>query len=231
MADNDGNTKEILARKESEIGELKEKLEKAEGRVENAQGKIHEWEAEVGENRKAVAGAAQVMKQLGEELIAANKETAAVRVALEKALEELSGLKTKQTGPGDGSRGTPPKEDEKTSDAIEAELTAEERKMVEEAWGKASEAQRKKFKQDDAERRKFLLKARSVVKSESESDLSSPWKTPAQKPSSGDEDELDKLFNVRKKSAEFIPDGSRGGVPRVKRTVTEEKRGSAPNWI
>lgn len=239
MPDKDGDTKkaeEALARREAEIAELKEKLEKAEGRVENAQGKIHEWESEIGENRKAVSSAAQTVKAMAEELIAANKGSAEARKALDAALKELAESKQK-LGPkaGDGSTQTPPGK-EPTADEIEAGLTDAEQKVLDDAWKRANEAQRKGIKGDAEVRKAFLQKAKAAAKENADSDLSD-WRrsTPAKKDLPGTPPggglELDKLFKTKKAGAEFVPDGPNGGIPRSGGPSRQPTAGRKADWV
>jgi len=232
----DGNTedKKLLAQKEAEVEELKKELEKAQGRVDNAQAKIHEWEEEVGENRKATADGAKTIAGLGNEVLAANKKIEESKTALEQALKELAEAKKVTPGPKKDDEDTQLTEEEKkTADDIEAELTDDERKVAEAAWEKAPEELRKKLKSDADARKGFLLETKRAAAAGTEADLSSPWKTPAQKKSaSDDKDEVKKLFKQTKESAENTPDGPGGGTPRegLRRMKGEPERHKAP-WL
>lgn len=233
----DGNTKEAeqaLAQKEAEVKELKEKLEKAEGRVENAQAKIHEWEGEVGETRKEQVENAKMMKLLGQELI---DERAALKKAqkqLEEAHEALAGLKKE--------RGPKPKEghsddddiDEKTPEEIEKSLTPEEQKKLDEAWEKADKATRARLKGPQADsdfRKRFLIRAKKEARSDVESDLSTWRSTPAQPSKPSGDDDLDKLFKAKKKSAEYVPPGPGGGTPRPRPHGSPGQASRKADWM
>ena len=228
MADEEGDTKKLLAQKEAENEKLKADLEKAEKRVENAQGLIHEWEERGGENRKAAADGAQEALKLAREL---QEATAAVRKAeddLAAARAELAELKSK--GPTGGDRDT--RAEEKTADEIEAELSDAEAEQMAIAWGNLTDEQRKVYKKDDAERRKLLLAAKAAAREAAESDLSDWRRTPAQgKPSEVDEGELRKLFVKQKRRAAFVPSAPRGGAPREGAHQRREPEAKKATWL
>ena len=212
MTEKNGSTElgEKLTQKEAEVKELKEKLEKADGRVENAQAKIHDFEGEIGDSHKAVIEDSRVIKDLGQELVDANKERKNLEASVEKLQEEINEIK--ESGPGSKEREiqTPP---EKTLEELEVESQEDEqiKAVVDEAWkdlnekaakgDKEAKAQLAKYNDDKTERRKFLVKAKEIAIARRSSDRSSFWNTPAPTDSSKKEDELNRVFKIKKESA------------------------------
>jgi len=223
-----GNNKpeEALAQAKADIEKLTAELEKQRGVVLNAEKKFTEWAAERGTERKAVG-------EVANELAAASKKLREAIEAQEKLRNDLAEARTKLAeaekgkGPaGDqgNNRNEPPKP-EQSADEIEAALSEDEQKELDEAWKKASPKKRAALKSNDpaleAERVEFLLKAKEAASLKAASDLGTWRKKPSNpkgsQPSGGDE--LDVLFGIKKQSAEDYPDGSQGGVPRRRRAA------------
>jgi len=230
MTDAEKEAKKALENKESELAELKKALVTAEKRVSDAQEMINRQGNEIGEDRAALKDAVKAAQDAVKEMAESNKALIAAKEDLAHAQSELAELK-KSKGPEGKGKDTP-LPDEKTADEIEADLTEAEAKRLDEAFKGASGEMKAKIKSDDATRRKFLQKAKDVVSEDAKADLSSWRNTPAKKPkpSKDDGDELDKLFQTKKKGAEYVPPGPGGGVaggPHKRREVNKPK----PDWM
>jgi len=225
-----GNTEETLTQKEQEIAGLKSELEKQAGRVENAQKKIHEWEAEVGESRKEQVENAKLMKQLALDLSEANKAMAKAQAELSQAREELAVLKATK-----GPKGTQGNSDGKagqTAAEIEKTLTPDEQKALDDAWQRATPEEKARIKGDEELRAKFLLQAREVAATTRKSDLSNWRSTPAKASPSGEDDGIARLFQAKKKEAARQPDGPDGGTPRAgKRVINDDTPKPKAGWL
>lgn len=228
------NTKEAdeaLAQKEKELAELNEKLATALKRVDDAQEMIHRQAEDKGSDGKAIRDSAATIRRLGEELIEANKVVKELTGKVGTMASDIAAMKAANPGPN-GDKATPTKP-EPTADEIEAGLNAQEQAKLDEAWKNADEQTRKRIKADDAFRKSFMLLAKESAKADSESDLSSWRKTPAQKNGgsnpNGDES-LRKLFKGLKSSAEFVPDGHGGTTrPAVRRPQGNES--PKADWV
>lgn len=225
-----GSTEETLTQKETEIAGLKAELEKQAGRVENAQKKIHEWEAEVGETRKEQVENAKVMKQLALELSEANKAVNKAQSELTQAREELAALKGSK-GPK-GTQGNSDGQAGQSAAEIEKTLTADEQKALDAAWERATPEDRARIKGDEELRARFLLQARTVAAAERKSDLSNWRSTPAKASPSGEDDGIARLFQAKKKEAARQPDGPSGGTPRAgKRVINDDTPKPKASWL
>ena len=234
----EGNTEEEkLAQKEAEVEQLRAQLEKAEGRVENAQAKIHEWEAEVGNNRKEMVENAKIIKELGQELADATKALRKAQDELMRVRGELAELK--KQGPESESESTrkadlPPEE---TVEQIEASLTKDEQKVVSEVWNELSPSKRAECHPDrdtynSEERKRLLLKARALARQRRGTDLSDWRSTPARNASSSSgEDELDKLFRIKKERAESYPSASNNDPTRGQPVRAKGVRQEEAKWL
>jgi len=209
-----------LEAKQAKFDEVQAELEKQKGIVENAQALVKKQADETGDNRKAAVEASKA-------LVTALEAKSKVEDNFAKVSAELA--EAKKQGP----KGTKEQSDDKdkTLDEIEAALTKDEAAKLDEAYKSASEELKQSIKSDDAIRRAFLSKAKAAVAADVEADLSDWRKKPAQKSSTpGGGDELDKLFNLKKKSASYHPDGPRSGPARPARRA-ESNPPPKPGWI
>ncbi|HUT59612.1 MAG TPA: hypothetical protein VNA25_17335 [Phycisphaerae bacterium] len=218
--------KKALDEKEAELKAAKSEIEKANKRVEEAQGLIHKWEEEVGEDRKARADGASVIVGLGGELTEANKALKKAQEDLAKTSLELA--EAKKQGPAPDAGNT---QEKKTAEEIEAELTADESKRADEAYKNAPDELKAQIKSDAKVRKQFLLKAKEATAANP--DLTSWRNTPAQKkePTTTVGDELNNLFETKKKSAEHIPSGPRPGVSMPGHADSKPRVGPKAKWM
>ena len=230
MSDGNNNADEALAQAKAKIEELDAKVEQLTGDVEkkqtivdNAEKKFNEMAKETGDNRKAVAAAAQ-------EIIDARRAEKEAQDRLRKLAEELAEAK-KISGPSGGKEQSGVPGAGKGADEIEAGLTADEQAQLDEAWKAAPQELREKIKQDDSVRMQFLLSAKEAAADAAAADLSDWRKKPAQQSKvsqgSATEEAVKALFRKESKRARNLPDGSNNGVSRsgaAKRDRFEEGR-------
>jgi len=208
-----------LEEKQKKFDEVQAELEKQKGIVENAQALVKKQADETGENRRVSSDATKALVTALEEKRKAEEDFA-------KVSEELA--EAKKQGPTEAKEES---DEDKTADEIEAELTKDEQAKLDEVWKDAPEEAKQRIKSDDDLRKKFLAKAKAAVVADIESDLSDWRKKPAQQSSKpGGGDELDKLFNLRKKSASYHPDGPRSGPARPARR-TDESTERKVDWL
>ena len=198
-----------VAELEAKIEELtksltdqKAELEKANGRVENAEKKFNEMGEETGDNRKAVAEAAKEVMRL-------QRERDEAKENFSKASNELAEVK-KTKGPKAEEEQSDKGLEKKTPEEIEASLTDDEGKVLDEAFKNASDELKAQIKADPKVRKDFLLEAKEAAKAADESDLSSWRKKPAQKPSPSSDDakaKIRELFNRENKRGSNLPNG------------------------
>ena len=216
MADKGDNQDEALAQAqakikelEGRIAELTKEMEKKSGIVDNAEKKFNEMAQETGDNRKAIAEAA--------------KELVELRRSEKKAMEDLAKVRdelaeARKQGPQGDQGQSVGKEKEKTADEIEAELTDDEQKQLDDAWKQAPEELKARIKADPRIRKSFLLEAKKAAEEVAASDLTDWRNKPAQKKPAapgGAADEIRKLFKREKQSAgRRVPDGPTGGGGR-----------------
>lgn len=227
-ADEAKELQEKLKQQEEEAKELREKVEKLEekltkanGRVDNAQTKIHEWEEEVGESRKAAADGAQQALKLSQELTEANGNKAEIELELAKLRAKLE-----QKDEPTGSEGKEEHSEKSVTDLVDS-LTEEEQKLLDEKWEEAEEELRKELKADPAKMKRFILLAKGAVAEASASDLSTWRSTPAQSKENSkplDGDALERLFKSKKQRDEYVPDGPSANPRSPSRRV-----GAQPN--
>jgi hypothetical protein len=224
MSDGDNKAGEAaLAHAKAEITKLEAELAKQVKITENAEAKFNEWAAERGNERKAVGEVANELAAASKKLREAVEDQVRLREDLAEAqrkLVEAEKGKPKPTEGNGNNRGTDTGS-EKSAAEIEAALTADEQKALDDAWKKASEEQRVAVKGNENSRKAFLLKAKEAVAVKATTDLAD-WRTTLAKPKSvspGGDDELDLLFGLKKQSAEDYPDGSQGGVTRRRRAA------------
>ena len=197
----------LMAEKDAKIEELtksltdqKAELEKANGRVENAEKKFNEMGEETGDNRKAVAEAAKEVMRLQRERDEAKENFSKAKDDLAKANE------TK--GPPKEDRKTQKTEEEQITEIV-ATLSEEDLKALDAARKGATDEQRKSIDAGGAGYLELLQGLKEVQSAEV--DALPPWrKTPAQKPApSGDEAKakIRELFKRENKRRSNLPDG------------------------
>jgi len=199
----------LMAEKDAKIEELtksltdqKAELEKKQGIVDNAETKFNEMSQESGDNRKGIAEASRAM-------LAAQAERDEAKENFSKASNELAEVK-KTKGPKAEEEQSDKGLEKKTPEEIEASLTEDEGKVLDEAFKNASDELKAQIKADPKVRKDFLLEAKEAAKAADESDLSSWRKKPAQKPApSGDEAKakIRELFKRENKRRSNLPDG------------------------
>ena len=216
MADGDNKkADEALAQAQAKIAELEKKvaeltkaLETKTGIVDNAEAKFNEMAKETGDNRKAVTAAALELIELRK----AEKEAQKNLAEASKALAELS----KQGPPKDD--GNKHETVEQQIAKIEASLTDDDLKKLDEARMKVSDERRREIDKGGAA---YLALLRGLRDVQAESvDALPPWrKKPAQQEKAkpdGLAEEMKKLFRTESNRARNLPDGSRGGSPRTR---------------
>jgi len=232
MAEENGNTEEILAQKEVEVKTLAEELEAAKKRVEDSQDMINRQAGEKGEDRKSIKEGEDAISDLSKKMLETIAAADSVRDELAKAKEELTELK--KEGPKKEET-TQISDDEKSVEEIEAALTTEEQAVVDKCWEDADETTRKSIKSDPVLRKQVLIKAKEAAQVAKKSDLTDWRSTPAQEKTGEakpNEELLAKMFNKMKDSAGNIPDAPNNGAPRgqVKRRQGSGQQREA-GWI
>ena len=206
------------------VDELVTELDKQKEIVTNAEKKVNEFGNETGENRKELTAALR-------DSVTSNKALRESEDNLRKLTEELAEAK-KVAGPTpDGNN--QPDDKKKSNDEIEAGLTTDEAKRLDDAYENASEETKANIKSDAKTRRKFLLIAKESVEEDQKADLSS-WRNkpqPEEKSPSGDEDKLRELFKTAKKRANYVPRGPSGGTPRAGQTERKAPAHRGAAWM
>ena len=219
----EGKTEELLSQKEAEVKELKEKLEKADGRVENAQAKIHEWEKEVGDTRAEKLEFADKLKGLVDEMAEDRKVTKQLQADLAKAQSERDELK--KSGPP-AVEAKPKKTVQEQIAAIETTLTDEDRSAMKAAIDTLDEDARSKVNQDDGAYLEFL---NALRRKRPQAGPAYRWeKTPEKKAPKASDTDYDKLFDKQKKGDSYVPPGGANGAPRSRQPVQPKP---VPQWM
>lgn len=138
-----------LEEAQKKLQEAQAEAEKQKGIADNAEKLVQRWSNEVGELRKQVKEAV-------------DKYQALLASIGGKAPEDLN------SGPSGGKNG------DATADEIEASLTEEQKRAVEQVYASADEETKLRFHQDEQFRKQFLLEAKQRVREVP----ASPWDKP-----------------------------------------------------